>query len=117
MTSPLPSIKFSEKFLAASQEQMLAVPAKRHDVVERVDFYPSRFFVLTSDSPETLKDWTSIVSTEQTVTPWPSTATEPKSPAPTDWVRTTVVHEASASLGVFITALTLVVVLALILLT
>ena len=56
-TSQLPNLSISNTYPAASQAEMLALPAQRGDVASRTDFSPFRVFILSSNSPGILADW------------------------------------------------------------
>lgn len=56
-TSYLPNLTIANPHVAASQAEMLALPAQRGDIASRTDFTPYRIFILASNSPGILADW------------------------------------------------------------
>lgn len=64
-SSALPPLAITEVFPVASQAAMLALTAQRGDVAVRSD--TGKTYILTTDSPGTLADWTEILATGQVV--------------------------------------------------
>ena len=64
-TSVMPPLVINDTFTVASQAAMLALTAQRGDMAIRTDLNPRRTYVLTTDDPTVLANWTEVLAAGQ----------------------------------------------------